>query len=304
MHLEHGRHVLVARGLSATAVVLLALGYAAFVLGPLRLGRVSISRDVSFFTILVGLRVLRQARRYRALKVDSPAPDIRQPVLYLRSFKDDRVSARLSRGLFAFTTEEEDLASLLNRIGPCIAFGRPGEALPQIGVRRVYVDNLDWKVEVQRVMATARLVVIRAGSTEGVLEELEMAAAVLPTERLVMLTPKGRRSRRSIAEAFKRTNVLGLTDIPSRGPLGVSIAAAIYFEGNGKPLVQRAKIPFFSFGMFRPAIYALNEALRPAFERTGVPWRPAPRPYARLVLAFMVFGTTILPFLLRLILSH
>ena len=51
------------------------------------------------------------------------------PVLYLRSFEDDQRASRLKGRL----TEEEHLASVLSQIGPFVAVGRPGEALPTVG---------------------------------------------------------------------------------------------------------------------------------------------------------------------------
>jgi hypothetical protein len=57
------------------------------------------------------------------------------PVLYLRSFKDDRESAYpgstgLLNFLFALPTEEEQLAE---ELGPCLTLGRPDEKMPELG---------------------------------------------------------------------------------------------------------------------------------------------------------------------------
>ena len=61
------------------------------------------------------------------------ARDARPLVLYLRSFRDDAIAARVTRiELGEFVTEEERLVEVMQPIGPVIAIGRPGE-LPDLG---------------------------------------------------------------------------------------------------------------------------------------------------------------------------
>jgi hypothetical protein len=140
------------------------------------------------------------------------------------------------------------------------------------------------------MMRAARIVVIRAGNTDGLLAELELAVETLSPERVVVLTPKGRSTQVLTTEAFHRMRLSKVPVVPSRAPRGVTISSAIYFDRNWNPQVQLAKVPFFSLATLRPAIYALNEALRPAFEATGVPWSAVPRPYWRLIGLLMLFG--------------
>ena len=83
------------------------------------------------------------------------------PVLYLRSFEDDQRAARLKGQL----TEEEHLASVLSQIGPFVAVGRPGEALPTVGASRVYLGDDQWQPTVESLLRGSRLVIIRTGRT-------------------------------------------------------------------------------------------------------------------------------------------
>ena len=135
--------------------------------------------------------------------------DPRDPVLFLRSFKDDKVmsqvyqkhSSWLLEVAFNFpgvpndlifssaTTEEEMLANELKRIGPCIAVGSPGERLPPIGMARLYFDKGKWETGVQQWMERADLVVMRAGITDGFLRELRMTVTFLNPKRLLILLP-------------------------------------------------------------------------------------------------------------------
>ncbi len=80
----------------------------------------------------------------RKLKAESAeeilARDPRPPVLYLRSFhtdakaattvKEPRIPFTPQLGIGGLGTEEEQLAMVLDRIGPCVAIGQPGELLP------------------------------------------------------------------------------------------------------------------------------------------------------------------------------
>jgi hypothetical protein len=71
-----------------------------------------------------GVRLFNRARQMETatIKIRSEAKDNRPPVLYLRSFKDDAVTAgTVSSGLawrgLAVKTEEEQLAKIMNTIG-------------------------------------------------------------------------------------------------------------------------------------------------------------------------------------------
>jgi hypothetical protein len=122
-----------------------------------------------------------------ALVAGSPpaaaAPPQAAPVLYLRSFDDDRTAARL-RGQ---QTEEESLASVLGQIGPFIAVGRPGEPLPEVGATRMYLADAEWQGKVESLLQTARLVVIRTGRTASLGWEVSRAARLLTPERLLLV---------------------------------------------------------------------------------------------------------------------
>ena len=94
------------------------------------------------------------------------AEDNRPPVVYLRSFQDDSVTAEGTLStpeLGAFggalvggmledldlaggtVTEEEQLAEALKDVGPFVAIGKPGEKLPQLGASRMYLQDSEWR---------------------------------------------------------------------------------------------------------------------------------------------------------------
>jgi hypothetical protein len=132
----------------------------------------------------------REVRRREAppVSTDEFTSTEQRPVVYLRSFDDDQSAARIRGKL----TEEEHLALVLKQIGPFVAVGRPGESLPELGASRVYLGDESWQQAVDQLLRSARLVLIRTGSTTGLGWEVERAVRVLTPERLVLLVDSSR----------------------------------------------------------------------------------------------------------------
>jgi hypothetical protein len=162
--------------------------------------RIGIPGGVIVFLIGITLVTLGQvgfklAKRIRQLSADELlARDKRPPVLYLRSFKFDDVSSRdLQPTVYyplrpvSLYSEEETLAKVVKRIGPCIAIGKPDVESFISGFARKYVDDNQWKSEVERLMSKAGLVVICVGDTDGLLWEIKKAAEIVPRERVLLL---------------------------------------------------------------------------------------------------------------------
>jgi TM2 domain-containing membrane protein YozV len=155
-----------------------------------------------------GLGLLRTGWKYDAVPADVLlANDPRPPVLYLRSFVDDGRILPAARGRFAswmetartflppfsyaFVSFEQELARGLQRVGPVVAIGRPGERLPELGASRLYVGDDEWQDRVSALMSQAALVVLQAGDTPSLWWEVEQAMARVPRRRLVIVCSPG-----------------------------------------------------------------------------------------------------------------
>jgi hypothetical protein len=136
---------------------------------------------------------------------DLRAADLRPPIVFLRSFRDDgrgtlnpqsfliellglanlsslRVfgpiasvnPVRLLRmlGGAGDDSSEEQLRNWFSRSGPFIAIGRPGEGIPTPGAGRDYVSHEEWKQRVDDWVQRSQLVVIQPGQTHGVWWEI------------------------------------------------------------------------------------------------------------------------------------
>lgn len=141
-------------------------------------------------------RLWRRSQRQAApTAAEAMAADPRPPVLYLRSFADDGTQlldaelgpiARRWVTLLALPTAEEQSTAALDAVGPVVAIGKPGEPLPELGAARLYVGDDRWQAEVLALLDRAALVVLRIGSSPGLLWEIEQSLARLPRRRLVL----------------------------------------------------------------------------------------------------------------------
>ncbi|MFI6850035.1 hypothetical protein OG535_40020 [Kitasatospora sp. NBC_00085] len=141
-------------------------------------------------------------RQHLVEVVNSPQElDVDSYVLYLRSFDDDVRRASLEENqhhppgpgavlpdlFLSDRTDEEQLAAALASVAPLVAVGRPGERLPLLGARRLYLPLDDWQDTVRQLMERARLVVMVLGMGPGLMWEFIEAVRILPPERLVLM---------------------------------------------------------------------------------------------------------------------
>jgi hypothetical protein len=207
------------------------------------------------------------------------ADDSRPPVLYLRSFAVDDVTSgtstlRLSGlGTTAPVTEEEQVVRALAPVGPVVAIGQPGEALPRLGAARIYVGD-DWQRVVVQLMGRARLVVLGAGFSRGLLWELDQARRLVAPERIVLLS--------TLAPAeYERFRVVAAQHLPVPLPAyppdlplvhEIAIKGAVYFEPDWTPQIVRFDAGLRNSNPHSPVEVGFVHWLRPVYERAGVPW--------------------------------
>jgi hypothetical protein len=132
---------------------------------------------------------------WRSRRYGSPAArafmarDRRPPVLLLRSFADDNISAERETGkrmqwFRNATTFEELIADEFWAWGPVVALGRPGESLPHSGAVREYIEGELWQDEVLQLARDAILIVVVLGRSAG----LDWELATLVNENLISKT--------------------------------------------------------------------------------------------------------------------
>ncbi len=115
----------------------------------------------------------------------------RPPVLYLRSFGFDAVSARTApweSRLFTYGVPgaELNLVEMLARRAPVLAIGRPGEPAPPSGASRFYVGDAIWRETIEALVPLCQLVICTTGHSQGLRWELEHIVKNLPPRRLLL----------------------------------------------------------------------------------------------------------------------
>ncbi|MER6064102.1 hypothetical protein ABT167_23560 [Streptomyces sp. NPDC001792] len=208
----------------------------------------------------------------RTFTDDSALGDFRPVADLQSSFGDARISGQ------ALRTEEEQLRVAVRPFGPMVAVGRPGEQLPEVGARRLYLDQHGWQDTVLRLMTKAGdsgLVLMGAGRGAALRWELAQAVARVPPARLVLLVPMRQEDyesfRRDVAALFP-ASLPGYPDGARLVKYKAHIRGAIYFDDDWTPHFVRFDTPR-SPGNFQRVIESrFVYGLRPVYERLGVAW--------------------------------
>jgi len=205
--------------------------------------------------------VLVSGKKLAALRAqDVLAKDSRLPVVYLRSFQDDKV------------TDERSLTHILNEIGPVIALGDPSERLPTLGIARMYVGE-DWQQKVTDLVRRARLVVLRPGRTPSLRWEFQHVIQNAPPKKVLLLIP----SHKQNYEAFSSwAQMLFPKPLPTyKGPdiIEEKLVGVVYFDYDWTPHFRNLGNPKAAFPSYTDE---LKWSLEPVFAQLGLSFRPPP----------------------------
>ena len=227
---------------------------------------------------------------------DLVAKDPRPPVVYLRSFLDDPIASNEETqwqggggGVPAMPypgpTEEQQLAGIMNQIGPFIAIGNPSEKLTELGAARTYASSAEWKDKVLAWMLRAKLVVLRAGTTEGFWWEAETVAKNVKPERIVFLLPLTGTEYQAFRKRAETFLPCRLPDYPRKKRCIGSIRGILSFQSDWTPHFLEPR------GIGSGWTGALKLTLEPVFKQLGVAWKKPWQVYAytiRIVLILLI----------------
>jgi hypothetical protein len=230
-----------------------------------------------------GLWCIHRARKYRARTAAlQDQIDPRPPVVYLRGFSSDKKTRRIAGesllGIRQFVlgshTEEEQMTGVLRGFGPPRAVADPKEKLPELGAARIWLPDDGWRAEVRQNIRAASLVVLRAGTSPGILDEADMAVENVPPEKLVILAPSERQyvAFRRIASCFFPK---GLPVFDRAWAECGSVSGLIWFDDDWTPLTAAFPKPrwlsaahFLSCG--QPLWPRFASGFEPVFRRLAV----------------------------------
>ena len=245
----------------------------------------------------VGFQLLRSGWKYDVVSAEQLlASDPRRPVVYLRSFEADSEIVLRPDGFwkkaatilfdYAVTfSPEQELAEIVNRVGPVIAIGKPGEPLPELGAARLYVGDADWKAKVTDMMARSRLVLIRTGSTPNLQWEVEQAMTRVP-RRQILLVSLGDAKKTAAFDAYFRHRFGPVlpSGTTAATPLWMKLMSAgkhvagkiIYFDEALKPREEPIRLSVswvgLAVGLMRPYRDSIQTAMKHVFLSLELPW--------------------------------
>jgi len=194
--------------------------------------------------LVLGAVIFRVARRLgsadaRRLMLRDPRP----PVLYLRSFTDDRLrlwTAMLGRPslverftLRRFDRFEEVLVRYLSRYGPVIALNPPGTRLAPLGAARDTIDSADWQSAVAGWMARSALIVFLAPPSrvsQGLQWELRAVAEHGQWDKALVVVPPVPAAKLQARWRAFGTACAGLWPFTVAGPLADPRALVLAFR--------------------------------------------------------------------------
>jgi hypothetical protein len=247
---------------------------------------------------VAGVRCARRGKKLRTLPGELLLKqDTRAPVVYLRSFAVDGSEITMSDSpassfsMFGLRLEvptaEEDLARVFYGIGPFVAIGNPSEALPELGASRIYVGNSDWHMIVTDLVRRAKIVILRIGTSKGLLWEIENVVNNCSPEAVLLYLPSSpARQKRKATEnrnpdLYDEFRQLANPRLPHPLPEAIGRSRFISFGKSWVPeCAQPPSIPRRDLGMDVTGSQARNmrSELKSVFEQLGLNSESLPEP--------------------------
>ncbi len=265
----------------------------------------------------VGFQLLRSGWKYDVVSAEQLlARDPRPPVVYLRSFEADselvlrpagfwnRVATVFFDYMVTFSPEQE-LAEILNRVGPVIAIGKPGEPLPELGAARLYVGDADWKAKVTDMIARSRLVIIRAGSTPNLQWEIEQTMTRVPRRQILFVSLGDAKKTAPFDQYFEqRFGPVMQSSTAADTPVFMKLISTgkyvhgkiIFFDDSLQPREEPIRLKLgwtgLALGLMRPYRDSIQSAMRRVFASLELPWVTRHSQTAAVLLAMFggIFG--------------
>jgi tetratricopeptide (TPR) repeat protein len=196
------------------------------------------------------------------------AGDTRPPILYLRSFLDDRKQTLVAYSRWAVAahvlppsvmptpwnyilrfspvrvirvllnqcvdTSEEQIGLFMRRLGPFVAIGQPGDTFAAPGAARMYVTNEEWKGVVDSYLEESKYIVLQPAGTEGVWWEVERVLKKVPLQKILFCMVNFHLHQNDYEAFHLRILPLLGQSVPSLGGL-TTTPAFMFIDNAGVP---------------------------------------------------------------------
>ena len=124
--------------------------------------------------------------------------------------------------------EQDALGHVFRKIGPYVALGKPGEEAAELGSTKLYVPNESWQKTILDYFAKSRLIIFRAGQTEGLRWELNELVKSVDPSKVVMILPVR-------DDAYSRFLEWANTILPSALPRSYPDSRVAVFDDKWRP---------------------------------------------------------------------
>ena len=194
--------------------------------------------------VLLIVWAVKFQRHYRLTANDLLRVDKRRPVLFLRSFTDDKVRlwGRGIWGKFRKRTIDEAIRPSADPLGPLVAIADPNVRLPHLGAAQSFYSNDTWQLAIARWVRMARCIVMIAGRTQGIRWELEHIFGQEAHQKLIVfLTPSLRKDAAACSQWFVE-HFSQFRYGKELATLDVRKALAIAFTSGGLAIVESQRV--------------------------------------------------------------
>jgi hypothetical protein len=147
------------------------------------------AQQLSLALEALGVWCILKGRTYFVPKAEAVlAIDTRQPILYLRSFLDEKPDYYSTKSSIDRSTEMKT-QKYFSPFGPLVAIGSKQDAQPKLGAIRLLRSDDDWQSEVKGLMERSSNIVAAVGLTDWIKWELQEITQRGHTEKTFFLFP-------------------------------------------------------------------------------------------------------------------
>ncbi len=228
-----------------------------------------------------GTMIIHGKRHLTRRAEDVLANDSRAPIIYLRSFGEEAddfglrtffrsVGTAFTNRSLGLTTSAWDptfqsqLGMVMERIGPYVAVGRPGTRLPGTGAARLYIPDAEWQHRVSELLRGARLVIIRAGISDGLKWEIENVMSQVHPNQVLIILPIAQHDYATFRDLMASAGI----QMPVKPPKTLLMS----FDGHWQPIfletagkLENTLSPYFRQNGIKPPHPSIMDAIRLIF---------------------------------------
>jgi hypothetical protein len=151
------------------------------------------SKAFRYWTLLTGVFVIYSRGFFQPSINDLLENDRRSPILFLRSFGDEKWSLarnyQSQSGIFDFSLESR-LASYFYNIGPFVAVSSPKIKYPYPGAIKAELDDDEWQDQIIAWMQSSQAIVLMIGTSHWLNWELGQVLTQGYSGKLILLFPE------------------------------------------------------------------------------------------------------------------